>query len=127
MDAAPGLPSEIREAFPAARPAHRSAGRKAMGRRSKPLLAALALVAVLGGLQGARTALRAPRPLPPVAPDVASPPPAREADWRRGHFYRPAGSTASRPALVLRPLEWRPRAALPRVARTCTALADRSC
>jgi len=126
MDAAPGLPSEIREAaLPAALPAHRSAGRKAMGRRSKPLLAALALVAVLGGLQGARTALRAPRP--PAAPDVAAPPPAREADWRRGHFYRPAGSTASRPALVLRPLEWRPRAALPRVARACTARADRSC
>jgi len=100
-----------------------------MGRRSRPLLAALALVAVLGGLQGVRTALRAPPPPPPapVAPDVASPPPAREADWRRGHFYRPAGSTAARPALVLRPLEWRPRAALPRVARACTARADRSC
>ena len=97
------------------------------GWQTKALL--VALVLVLGLLQGTRTALgRAPLASPPATPDVAAPP-AREADWRRGHFYRPAGSTASRPRLVLRPVVWRPAPAAPvaRVARACAGRADRSC
>jgi hypothetical protein len=128
MDAVPGLPCETRAAaLRTASRAHRSARRASMpGWPTKPLLVALALVVVLGLIQGTRTALRAPHA--PAAPEVASPPPAREADWRRGHFYRPAGSTASRPRLVLRPLVWRPAPGVPAlVASACTGRAHWSC
>ena len=86
----------------------------------------VACVLVLGLLQGARAAL-GPAPLAsaPAAPDLASPP-ARENDWRRGHFFRPAGSTASRPRAVLRPLPWRPAPPAAAVARAC-ASSERSC
>ena len=103
MDALPGWPSE-----------------------RKRLAAALVLVLTLGALQGARAAL-GPAPLerpPRTEPTPASPPATREADWRRGSFYRPAGSTAARPPLVLRPLAWRPA---PRLARACSGDAGPSC
>jgi hypothetical protein len=104
---------------------HRSAWRRRMtGWQTRALL--VALVLVLGLLHGTRTALgRAPLVSPPATPDVAAPP-TREPDWRRGHFFRPAGSTASRPRLVLRPVVWRPAPA-PRIARACAARANGSC
>ncbi len=82
-------------------------------------------VVVLGLLQGSRTALgSAPPPSAPQATESASPP-AREADWRRGHFYRPAGSDAVRPRPLLRPVVWLPEPA--RVATRCAGRADGSC
>ena len=123
MDALPGWPSErIDDASPP-RAWWRARGRP----RAQGLGAALVLVLALGALQGARAALGPAlleRPRRADPPTSASPPPSREADWRRGSFYRPAGSTASRPRLLLRPLAWRPA---PRVARTCSGGADRSC
>jgi hypothetical protein len=97
---------------------------RATGWQARALL--VAAVALLGLLHGTRTALvEAERASPPAPPDVAAPP-QREPDWRRGHFYRPAGSTAARPPLVLRPSAWQPatEAPLPRIARAC---ADGSC
>jgi hypothetical protein len=74
-------------------------------------------VVVLGLLQGSRTALgSAPLPSAPQAAESASPP-AREPDWRRGHFYRPAGSHAVRPRPLLRPVVWLPEPAPARIAK----------
>ena len=85
--------------------------------------ALVALVMVLGLLQGTRTAL-GPAPLaPPAAPDFAAPP-ARELYPVRGHFFRPAGSDAVRPALRLRPVAWQPERSVP-VAQLCPAARDR--
>jgi hypothetical protein len=97
-----------------------------MGWGARTLL--VGFVVVLGLLQGSRTALGSAPLLPrtPAAVDVASPP-AREADWRRGHFYRPAGSAAKRPRPVLRPVVWLPGPAPARVARSCAGRADGSC
>jgi hypothetical protein len=78
----------------------------------------VALVMVLGLLHGSRTALGSGTPPSAVALPEVSSPPARETDWRRGHFYRPAGSTAERPEVSLRPRVWRPE---PRVALACLA------
>jgi hypothetical protein len=78
----------------------------------------VALVMVLGLLHGSRTALGIGTAPDAIAlPDVAAPP-AYESDWRRGHFYRPVGSTATRPEVTLRPRVWRPE---PRVAQACLA------
>ena len=128
MDAAPGLAQETLEAaLRVLSRAQRSAWRTRMtGWQVRTLL--LVLVVVLGLLQGTRTAIgRVPLASPPAAPDVAAPP-AREPDWRRGDFFRPAASTASRPRLRLRPVVWRPAAAASaRVARTCTSRPNGSC
>ena len=85
--------------------------------------ALVALTFVLGLLQGSRAALNdapqepAPRPETHAeAPGEAS----RESDALRGHFYRPAGSHAVRPALQLRERRWAPREA-PRYAELCQA------
>jgi len=75
--------------------------------------ALVALVMVLGLLQGTRTALgRVPLASPPAPADVAAPP-AREHDPIRGHFFRPPGSNAVRPPLSLRPVAWWPERPLP--------------
>jgi hypothetical protein len=129
MDPAPDLArGSLEAALRAALSLHRSAWRTRMtGWPTRALL--VALVLVLGLLHGTRTALgRLPPASPPVMPDVAAPP-TQEPDWRRGHFFRPAGSTASRPRLVLRPIVWRPAppAPLPRVARACAARVSGSC
>jgi len=79
------------------------------------------LVMALGLLHGTRTALGSGIPASAIAPPDVAAPPARETDWRRGHFYRPAGSTATRPEATLRPRVWRPE---PRVARACLAEAQ---
>ncbi|MEN8159288.1 MAG: hypothetical protein ABFS41_04355 [Myxococcota bacterium] len=93
----------------------------------------MAFVVSLGLGHGARTALGGGAPVrSAVLPDVAAPPaalpylsPARESDWRRGHFYRPAGSTATRPDAELRPRVWLPKRRIePRLAR---AYAPRAC
>ena len=97
------------------------------GRGIQALL--VSLVLVLGLLQGTRAALGRVSPASRApTPDVSAPP-AREPDWRRGHFFRPAGSTASRPRLGLRAGVWRPAPApVPRrIARACVHRTDRSC
>jgi hypothetical protein len=129
MDAAPDLArGTLEAALRAVARLHRSAWRARMaGWQTRASL--VALVLVLGLLHGTHTALGSGPPArPPATPDVAAPP-AREPDWRRGHFFRPAGSTASRPRLVLRPGVWRPAPAdpTPRIARACAARADGSC
>jgi hypothetical protein len=97
------------------------------GRRWPLRVLLVTSVVVLGLLQGSRTALgSAPLPSAPQAAESASPP-AREADWRRGHFYRPAGSAAVRPRPLLRPVVWLPEPAPARVATRCAGRADGSC
>ena len=127
MELAPDLASEtLTAACPGAPPAPAAASfARSTSWGARALL--VAFVVVLGLLQGSRTALGgAPLPSAPAAADVASPP-AREADWRRGHFYRPAGSDAERPRQVLRPVVWLPGPAPSRVARSCAGRADGSC
>jgi hypothetical protein len=105
---------------------HRSSLRtRVVGLAGRALL--VLVVLVLGLVHGSRTALGgAPAPSPAALPDVAAPP-AREPDWRRGHFYRPPGSTARRPGVALRPLSWRPaQASDERVARACSGREGRS-
>lgn len=118
MDEAPGTdPLALGQALPGALPPHRSTRRKRMGRwwqRS----ALVGVVFALGLLQGSRAAL-GPVPEPPAAEPAAFadvPGADRKADTRRGHFYRPEGSDAVRPALRLRPSRWTPA---PRVALAC--------
>jgi hypothetical protein len=94
------------------------------GWRTRALL--VAVVTLLGLLHGTHTALGGiPLAAPPGAPDVAAPP-RREPDWRRGHFFRPADSTATRPSLVLRPSAWQP-APETRAAHGVRACAGGSC
>jgi hypothetical protein len=103
--------------------------RRGVGLAGRSLLVATVIVLGLG--HGARTALGdEPPPRPAELPDVAAPPahpsapPARESDWRRGHFYRPPGSTANRPEAELRPRVWLPKPLpLPRLARAGTGRA----
>jgi hypothetical protein len=121
MDAAPLLErTNFEAALPASESPHRSAWRTRMiGWQTRALL--VALVMLLGLLHGTRTALgEVELATPPATPDVAAPP-QHEPDWRRGHFYRPADSTAVRPPLVLRPNAWRPapESPVPRIARSC--------
>jgi hypothetical protein len=120
-DLAPETLTASSVAFPA--PAARHPSRMSFGARA--LL--VSFVVVLGLLQGSRTALgSAPLPPAPATADVASLP-AREADWRRGHFYRPTGSAAERPRPVLRPVVWRPGPAPARIAKRCAGRPDGSC
>lgn len=107
-------PPRSSEAMTAVLPPPSALLRLAAGLAGRTLL--VALVMVLGLLHGSRTALGIGAPPSAIAlPDVAAPP-AYETDWRRGHFYRPVGSTATRPEVTLRPRVWRPE---PRVARAC--------
>ena len=121
MDETPGRdPLEPTPALPDARPTHRSARRRSMSRawRQSTLVG---IVFALGLLQGSRAALgrmpdaAAPGPLAQAEVPGAS---AREADTVRGHFFRPEGSTAVRPALQREPSRWTP-AVSPRVALAC--------
>lgn len=119
MDEAPGTELLAPEhALPGAPPAHRSAGRHRFMGRGWRRGALVGVVFGLGLLQGSRAALG---PLPDsdaaASADVADVrEPEREVDSVRGHFYRPEGSDAVRPALRLRPERWAPP---PRVALSC--------
>ena len=59
------------------------------------------------------------------SPEIAAPP-ERLTDWHRGRFYRPPGSTATRPEMDLHPQVWLPRPRLlPQLARACPSEAPR--
>jgi hypothetical protein len=84
--------------------------------------ALVALVFLLGLLQGSRAAL-GDMPLRAAAESAAEAPAASavvESDALRGHFFRPAGSNAVRPAPRMRPSVWTP----PALALPCS---DPSC
>jgi hypothetical protein len=87
--------------------------------------ALVAIVFVLGLLQGTRAAL-GDMPLgagtEPAAEAKAETPAAgeREPAERRGRFFRPEGSNAVRPALRLRQSSWRPEPEQ-RLALACPA------
>ena len=107
-------------ALPDARIPQRSARRFGVGRWWLQS-ALVGTVFALGLLQGSRAALGRM----PLAPALESPAhvevPAEyglEADTVRGHFYRPKGSDAVRPALRLRQSRWLPADAR-RIARAC--------
>jgi hypothetical protein len=107
-------------ALPDARESHRSARRVSVSRWWLQS-ALVGMVFALGLLQGSRAALGRM----PLAPALESPAhvevPAEdglEADTVRGHFYRPNGSDAVRPALRLRQSRWLPAEAK-RVALAC--------
>jgi hypothetical protein len=72
--------------------------------------ALVALVFVLGLLQGTRAALgdMPLRELPVAAEAQAPVPGVSEPDALRGHFFRPAGSDAVRPVLRLHQSRWNP-------------------
>jgi hypothetical protein len=84
--------------------------------------ALVALVFVLGLLQGTRAALGdMPLAEVPAAAGAETGTPAAgvsEPDALRGHFFRPAGSDAVRPALRLRQSRWNPAEAK-RLALIC--------
>jgi hypothetical protein len=84
--------------------------------------ALVALVFVLGLLQGTRAALGdIPLADVPAAAGAANETPAAgvsEPDALRGHFFRPSGSDAVRPMLRLRQSRWNPAEA-ERLALTC--------
>jgi hypothetical protein len=127
MERAPDPALLIPAAGPAAFPAPLAPPTSATGRRWPLRVLLVTSVVVLGLLQGSRTALgSAPLPSALQAAESASPP-AREADWRRGHFYRPAGSDAVRPRPLLRPVVWLPEPAPARVATRCAGRAGGSC
>ena len=111
MDVTPGPDSlALTLMMPAAEPPHRSVRRDVMQSRwSRGAL--VALVFVLGLLQGTRAAL-GDMPLSelPAAAEAQAETPAgvSERDALRGHFFRPAGSDAVRPLLQLRQSRWNP-------------------
>ena len=123
MDVTPGTDSvALTVMLPTTPPLHRSVRRELMVRwwgRS----ALVAIVFVLGLLQGTRAALgdiqlgTGPEP---AAEAKAETPAAgeREPAELRGRFFRPEGSTAVRPALRLRQSSWRP-APSERLALAC--------
>ena len=120
MDETPGSdPLEPTQALPGARPPHRSARRKSVGRAWRQS-ALVGIVFALGLLQGSRAALgRMPEPAAEPAAHAEAPGAnVREADTVRGHFFRPEGSSAVRPVLHLRPSRFTPAVA-PRVALAC--------
>ena len=88
--------------------------------------ALIGTVFVLGLLQGSRAALGRMPLAPTLAASTLAEAPAEdglETDTVRGHFYRPNGSDAVRPALRLRQNRWLPAEAR-RIARACP---DASC
>jgi hypothetical protein len=91
--------------------------------------ALVALVMVLGLVQGSRAALGdislddAPKATVDAAPPVPPAPEEADASPLRGRFYRPEGSDAVRPALRLRQSAWQPES-LERLALACP---DASC
>ena len=121
MDVTPGPDSAaLTSMLPAGQAPHRSVRRDIMqsawGRG-----ALVALVFVLGLLQGTRAALGdMPLAEPPSASATTEAPAAgvSEPDALRGHFVRPAGSDAVRPALRLRQSRWNPAEA-ERLALAC--------
>jgi len=123
LDVTPGTDSvALTVMLPTTSPPHRSARRELMVRwwsRS----ALVAIVIVLGLLQGSRAAL-GDMPLgaglePSAEAKAETPAPADpEQGELRGRFFRPAGSSAVRPALHLRPSRWIP-APGERIALAC--------
>ncbi len=110
----PRSPEATTAVLPPPVPLQRALLQHASGLAGRTLV--VALVMALGLLHGSRTALGSATPPSAIAlPDVAAPP-APAPDWHRGRFYRPPGSTATRPDPSLRPREWRPA---PRIARAC--------
>jgi hypothetical protein len=109
--------------LPVATRSHRSPRREFLvGWWSRAAL--VALVFLLGLLQGSRAALgdlplRAAAEIRADAPAQAATPGVVENDALRGRFFRPAGSNAVRPALRMRPSVWTPHSAARRVA--CSA------
>jgi hypothetical protein len=128
MDVTPGTDSlALTVMMPTTPPPHRSVRREFMIRwwsRS----ALVAIVFVLGLLQGTRAALgdiQLGTGSEPAAEAKAETPAAgvREQDTLRGRFFRPEGSSAVRPTLRLRQSSWRP-APTERLALACP---DSSC
>jgi hypothetical protein len=124
MDVTPGPDlAALTLMLPAAAPPHRSPRREFMvswWSRS----ALVVLVLVLGLLQGSRAAL-GDMSLTDAADAQAETPAAGvlERDALRGHFFRPAGSSAVRPALRSRQSAWTPAS----VSRLALACPDPSC
>jgi hypothetical protein len=90
--------------------------------------ALVALVFVLGLLQGTRAALGdIPLAEAPAAAEAPAEPPAgvTEPDALRGHFFRPAGSDAVRPSLRLQQGRWSPGE--PEEERLALACEDAAC
>ena len=106
--------------LPVAQPPHRSVRRDIM-QSGWSRGALVALVFVLGLLQGTRAALGdMPLAEPPAAGATIGAPAAgvNEPDALRGHFFRPAGSDAVRPTPRLRQSRWSPAEA-ERLALAC--------
>ena len=122
MDVTPGPDSlALTPMLPAARAPHRSVRRDIL-QSGWSRGALVALVFVLGLLQGTRAALgdMPLRELPAAAEAQAETPGAGaiEPDALRGHFFRPAGSDAVRPRLRLHQSHWSPAEAK-RLAFAC--------
>lgn len=112
MDVTPGTDSPaLTVMLPCEPPSHRSLRRELM-QSSWSRGALVALVFVLGLLQGTRAALGdMPLAEVPAAAGAETETPAAgvsEPDALRGYFFRPAGSDAVRPALRLRQSRWNP-------------------
>jgi hypothetical protein len=124
MDVTPGTDSvALTVMLPTTPPPHRSVRREILVRwwsRS----ALVAIVFVLGLLQGTRAALGdIELEAGPEAAAEANETPAageREPAELRGRFFRPEGSNAVRPALRLRQSSWRPESG-ERLALACPA------
>ena len=70
----------------------------ARGKLTTLALACAVAVALLGASGSA------PAPAAPASPAAGR----LESDWRHGTFWRPAGSAATRPAVRLERVAWRP-------------------
>ena len=120
MDVTPGPDSlALTPMLVAAEPPHRSVRMDIVQSRWSRV-ALVALVFVLGLLQGTRAALgdMPLRELPAAAEAQAPLPGVSEPDALRGHFFRPAGSDAVRPVLRLHQSRWNPDEAK-RLAFSC--------
>jgi len=122
MDVTPGTDSQaLTVMLPCEPPSHRSLRRDIM-QSGWSRGALVALVFVLGLLQGTRAALGdmplAELPAATAAPAETPAAGVSEPDALRGHFFRPAGSDAVRPTLRLRQSRWIPAEAK-RLAFVC--------
>src|SRR5262245_17274639 len=124
MDVTPGTDSLALTTMPTATPTPRRSARSELMVRWWSRSALVAIVFVLGLLQGTRAALGDIR-LDPASPEPAAElkaetPPAEveEPAALRGRFFRPDGSSAVRPALRLAPSAWSPEPA-ERIALAC--------